>query len=175
MASYSLLARCFHWLTAAMVLAAFILSVGGPEARVFSEANQSLLLLHESLGITIFAMTFLRLAYRLWSPPPAAPPMPDWMHRAAGATSVLLYLLLLFIPLSAIVGSWLEGHALTFYLIGNVASPLATSQALGQSILGIHKLAGDAIMWLAGVHAAGALVHHFILRDNVLRSMLGAR
>jgi cytochrome b561 len=33
-------------------------------------------------------------------------------------------------------------------------------------------LLGDAIMWIAGLHAAAALFHHFILKDSVLRTML---
>ncbi len=175
MASYSLIARGFHWLTAVLVLAAFVLSVGGPQTRVFSQANQSALTLHESLGASVFVLTLLRLANRLWSPPPAAPPMPDWMHWASSATSAALYFLLVFIPLSAIGGSWLEGHPLSFYLLGGIGPPFLTSQALGQSVLSVHKLAGDAIMWIAGLHAAAALFHHFIRRDNVLRLMLGSR
>ena len=34
---------------------------------------------------------------------------------------------------------------------------------------------GDAILWVAGVHAAAALFHHFYLRDQVFRSMLSGR
>ena len=36
----------------------------------------------------------------------------------------------------------------------------------------VHKFLGDAIMWLAGLHAAAALYHHFILKDGVLATML---
>jgi len=39
-------------------------------------------------------------------------------------------------------------------------------------IASIHTWLGDAILWIAGVHAAAALYHHFVLRDRVLRSML---
>ena len=172
MAGYTFVSRAFHWLTALLVLAAFILSVGGPEARVFADGNKGLLTLHESLGIAVFLTTLVRLAHRRWARPPDPVVMPIWMHRAALATRFLLYFLLVFLPLSAIVGSWIEGHSLSFYLVGSIASPWLTSHALGQSILSVHRLAGDAIMWLAGIHAAAALFHHFILKDNVLRSML---
>ena len=174
MAGHSFASRCFHWLTAILVLAAFILSIGGPEARVFSEENIRLLTLHESLGLTIFVTTLLRLAHRSWATPPDPVSMPEWMHQSARWTRVLLYLLLIFLPVSAIVGSWTEGHPLSFYFIGDIATPWAPSQPLGSTILRAHKLAGDAIMWLAGIHAAAALFHHFILRDNVLRSMLAS-
>jgi len=169
---YSLASRSFHWLIALLVLSAFILSVGGPKTRVFADANNGLLTLHESLGVAVFATTLLRLAHRLWARSPDPVPMPIWMHQAALIVRLTLYFLLLFLPLSAIVGSWVEGRSLSFYLVGSIASPWPTSQALGQSLLSAHKLAGDAIMWLAGVHAAAALFHHFVLKDKVLRSML---
>jgi cytochrome b561 len=171
-AGYSFASRAFHWLTALLVLAAFLLSVGGPEARVFADGNKGLLTLHESLGISVFATTVLRLAYRRWARPPDPVAMPVWMHQAALATRVLLYFLLLFLPLSAIVGSWTQGHSLSLYVFGAIGSPWATYGTFGQSILSLHKLAGDAIMWLAGVHAAAALFHHFIRKDHVLRSMM---
>jgi len=174
-AGYSFACRALHWLTALLVLAAFLLSVGGPEARVFADGNKSLLTLHESLGIAVFATTLLRLMHRRWARPPGPVPMPDWMHHAARATRFLLYFLMVFLPLSAIVGSWIAGHSLRLYVVGAIASPWATSHAFGQSIMSLHKLAGDAIMWLAGIHAAAALFHHFILKDNILRSMMVSR
>ncbi len=40
--------------------------------------------------------------------------------------------------------------------------------------LGGHPLTllGDAILWLAGMHAAAAIYHHLVLKDGVLASML---
>jgi cytochrome b561 len=169
---YSLAARSFHWLTALLVVAAFLLSVGGPEAHVFSVENKGLLTLHESLGLSIFVTTLVRLAHRRWTAQPDPVPMPEWMLQTARVIRVLLYFLLIFVPVSAIAGSWIEGHPLSFYFIGNVAAPWAPSQALGRTILSVHKFAGDSILWLAGLHAAAALFHHFVLRDRVLRSML---
>jgi cytochrome b561 len=37
---------------------------------------------------------------------------------------------------------------------------------------GWHALAANAILVVAGVHAAAALFHHYILRDPTLRRML---
>ena len=42
---------------------------------------------------------------------------------------------------------------------------------LGQLIMEIHTTLGNAILWVAGVHAAAALFHHFYLRDEVFQSM----
>ena len=84
----------------------------------------------------------------------------------------MIYVLLLAIPLTAISGAWLEGHPLT--LLGKVrVGPLVMeAHDVGATITSIHAWLGDAILWVAGVHAAAALYHHFVLRDGVLRSML---
>jgi cytochrome b561 len=68
-----------------------------------------LLTLHESLGIAVVATMLFRPAHRRWARPPDPVSMPVWMHQAALATRLLLYFLLVFLPVSAIVGSWIEG------------------------------------------------------------------
>ena len=35
----------------------------------------------------------------------------------------------------------------------------------------IHTILGNAILWVAGAHAAAALFHYFYLRDEVFQSM----
>jgi cytochrome b561 len=52
---------------------------------------------------------------------------------------------------------------------------LAESHALGSRIAEVHTWLGDAILWLAGAHAAAGLYHHYFLKDDVLRSMLPRR
>ena len=37
---------------------------------------------------------------------------------------------------------------------------------------GWHELAANTIVILAAIHAAAALVHHYLWRDGVLRRML---
>ena len=97
------------------------------------------------------------------------------MIVTANVVHFALYVLLFVVPLTAICGAWLEGHALT--LLGGVVVPpaLVESHEIGAKIAEIHTWLGDAIMWLAGVHSFAALFHHFILEDGVLRSMFPRR
>ena len=39
----------------------------------------------------------------------------------------------------------------------------------------VHAWLGDAVMWLAGLHALAGLFHHYVLKDDVLESMLPRR
>ena len=172
---YSATARVFHWVTALLVVVAYIVSVGGREARVYSSANDFERGLHEVLGLTIFALTLARVCWRMIVPPPRRPELPAWMAFGARLGHWALYGLLVLTPLTAILGAWLEGHPLTPLGVGNIQPWLAPSRELGLSLADIHGWLGDVLIWLAGVHAAVALYHHFWRRDTVLISMLPGR
>jgi cytochrome b561 len=165
-------AQFFHWATAILVVVAFVYGPGGSEARVYSPTRDFDRQLHETLGMAVFAMTLIRLAWRLFDGAPNDPPMAPWMNVSSKTVRATIYLLLIAVPVTAICGAWLEGHPLT--LLGNVRIGPLLIQAhdAGSLIASIHGWLGDAILWLAGVHAVAALYHHFVLRDDVLRSML---
>jgi len=172
---YGALSQLLHWLTAIAVLAAFIYGPGGPESRVYSPEVDADRRLHETLGLTVFALVVLRVLWRTMAASPDAASGPRWMHLAARIVHGLLILLLFLVPLTAMTGAWLEGHPLG--LLGGVqfAPLLAENHALGTEVAEIHAWLGDVILWVAGAHAAAALYHHFVLRDGVLLSMLPRR
>src|SRR4029453_10694169 len=92
------------------------------------------------------------------------------MAAAAKLVHFALYALLIAIPATAVLGTWLEGIPVT--LPGfDIAPQIAEAHELGQLIMEIHTTLGNAILWVAGVHAAAALFHHFYLRDEVFQSM----
>jgi len=172
---YSTLGLTLHWVTAAVVLTAFIYGPGGPEARVYSAARDFDRQLHETLGLVVFTLVLLRMAWRAGAAIPAPPPGPPWQARTARAVQFAMYVLMVALPVTAVTGAWLEGHPLT--LLGGVEVPprLAEWRAAGTVVAEVHGWLGDTIMWLAGLHAAAGLFHHFVLRDGVLASMLPGR
>ncbi len=169
---FGAVAQFFHWATAILVVAAFVYGPGGSEQRVYSLAKEFDRQIHETLGMVVLALVLVRLVWRAFDAVPDDPPMPPWMRLSSKVVHAMMYILLLAIPLTAISGAWLEGHPLT--LLGNIriAPLVAESRDVGTAIASIHAWLGDAILWVAGVHAAAALYHHFVLRDGVLRSML---
>jgi cytochrome b561 len=169
---YGAVAQILHWATAVFVVAAYVYGPGGSEQQVYSLARDFDRQLHETLGMAVFAIALLRLAWRAIDAAPNDPLMPAWMRLSSKLVHALIYVLLLALPLTAVSGAWLEGHPVT--LLANIRSgPLvAEAHDVGSTIASIHTWLGDAILWVADVHAAAALYHHFILRDGVLRSML---
>jgi cytochrome b561 len=172
---YGSAAIAIHWLTAVLVVAAYVMGPGGTEQRVYAPANDLDREIHEAIGLAVLALTLLRLAWRAYAPPPRLPSPTLWMLRLSKLVHGLLYALLLAAPLTAIAGAWLEGHPLTLGILGNVLPLIPENHALGESVAKVHTILGDTIVWLAGFHAAAALFHHFFLRDTVLAAMLPAR
>ena len=152
-----------------LVLAAYV-SSKGDRYSLNSAAADGLRRIHETLGLLVFIVVALRLLWRLIDSTPAKHPIPRWMAAAAKLVQFALYGLLAGIPVTAVLGTWLEGLPVT--LVGFDISPqIAQLHGLGQLIIEIHTTLGNAILWVAGVHAAAALFHRFYLRDEVFQSM----
>ena len=178
---YDPLSRAFHWLTAIAVIIAFVLAPEGFGRLMRSgvdPATLSSIVWHETLGMVVFGLTVLRL---LWvAVRPAAPQisMARWMHLVSKAAHLALWALMLALPISAVLALGSEGHPLT--LLGGFRvdqMPLIANSAVADlADWGeVHETLGDAIIWLAGIHAVAAIYHHVILRDGVLKSMLPQR
>jgi cytochrome b561 len=169
---YSSLAQILHWLTVLLVLAAFVAGPGGSEERIYAVARDGQRELHETLGICVLALTLLRLAWRWRDTQPAPSSEERWMAATARWVQFSLFGLLFLVPLTAIFGAWLEGHPLTLLLGIKVAPLLGPAHALGANVVRVHQWLGDAIIWLAGLHALAGIYHHVIRKDEVLLSML---
>jgi cytochrome b561 len=101
--------------------------------------------------------------------------MAGWTHLAGRLMHEALWTLLLALPITAFLAPGSEGHPLT--LLGSVRVDRTPFNAVsGIAILAdwgdVHGFLGDAIMWLAGLHAAAAIVHRWVLKDGVLSAML---
>ena len=169
---YGAVSQVFHWLTAIVVLVAFIYGPGGSEQRVYSAARDADRHLHETLGLCVFVLALARLAWRAVAFKPEPPAVSRWRGLAAEAAQWGLYALMFALPLTAITGAWLEGHPLTLLGGLEIAPWFGESHDLGAQMASIHGWLGDVIMWLAGLHALAALYHHFVRKDGVLVSML---
>lgn len=176
---YDPVSRAFHWITAIAVGVAFVLGPGG-FGRMMHQgvdpATHADIVWHESLGLLVFALTLLRL---LWvALRPAAPrfEMAGWMQLVAKLMHLALWFLMLILPVTALLALGSEGHPLT--VLGGIRvneMPLIAQSALaGLADWGdVHGFLGDAIIALAGLHAAAAIYHHVVLKDGVLLSMTG--
>ncbi len=167
---YSAVAIAFHWTIALLVIVNLIVGIGHdtlPALRAWMPG-------HKAIGITVLALTVLRVAWRLAHRPPPLPAFtPRWERGVAHATHWALYLLLLLMPLSgwAMVSGPEGRRPLTWF--GAFDLPyLPVSGTTAGAGHEAHALLGWVMLALVVLHVAAALRHHLILRDSLLLRIL---
>jgi cytochrome b561 len=119
------------------------------------------------LGVTLLIRIVVRSAGFGGTPPVTA----GLLEGLAKLVHLLLYALMAAVVVLGIANGWARGESLFgFYTL----FPAPPERALRRTIGGLHELAANAILVVAGLHAVAALFHHYVLRDSVLRRMLPA-
>ena len=153
---FDILTITLHWATVLLVLAQLGsgLLYGQVEERPWATY---LLGAHQSLGMAIWIVTVLRLLWRLTGA--SFPPFPVSMtliqRAAARLSEYALYALLLIQPATGLAQTLLRGE----------------HPGYARLFHGAHELGARCLIGLVSLHAAAALFHHFVRRDDVLEAM----
>lgn len=171
-ARYTGTAIALHWLIALALLAIFGIGLYMHELPL-SPAKLKLYSWHKWAGVTVFMLVAVRLGWRLTHPAPALPAaMPAAERLLAGAVHVLLYLLMFAIPLSGWLMSSAKGFQTVWFGLLPLPDLVPKDAALGDSLQALHFVLNMVLAGLVVAHAAAALKHHFVDRDDVLTRML---
>jgi cytochrome b561 len=190
---YGAVATVLHWTIAAAILTNLglgwwmheAIDVAATQARAI-DAFQ----VHKSLGLTVLALSVLRLLWRLTHrAPPLPAAMPGWQRRSARLVQWALYALMVVVPLSGwtyVSAQWRDGAALTvptlWFGLFHVPHLFDAGAVGADARAAIAARNYTAHFWLAwtmaglfAVHAAAALKHRFANRDGVFDSMVPRR
>lgn len=180
---YGLVGQSLHWLVAAGIVAQYLLAEAAEEAEGAAVTPLSATGIHAALGVTIMVLAALRVALRLIELPPERPPtMRRYEVVLARAAHIAFYVLLFAIPLSGWALATASGETLSFFGWFDLPQFQPITQAPLPGIEGgslskdqleeLHETLFNVLVGLAVLHIAAALKHHFLDRDNVLKSML---
>ena len=169
---YSSPAIALHWIVAALIVTNLALGLYTVDLPL-SPAKLRNFSYHKWIGVTIFLLAAARLLWRLGHRPPELPvAMAPWERRTAHLTHILLYILFFAAPLTG----WLFSSAAGFQTVylGMVPIPdlLSKDKALADALKLAHRTINYTMAAVIVLHAAAALKHHFVDRDDVLRRML---
>lgn len=164
-----------HWLGAALII---VLLVHGWWMTHLAQRPDRLANygLHAALGYDFLALLILRLLWRWINPVPALPGQ-VWERYAAMAGHTALYILMFACTLTgwALAGTF--RNPLSRDLLGLALPAIYQSQdrAMHELFENSHKILAYLIAALVVVHVLGALRHHLIKHNDVLRRMLVAK
>lgn len=176
MQGYGAISLSLHWLTAGFVVLTWLLGSFGDELPK-GTLRAAGLYVHMSAGLGIFLLVALRLGWRFIDPPPVFEPSRSgqWPDLLAKAAHGVLYALLIAIPIVGVLLQFARGDALPVVGLFDIASPWVGDRALARSFKEVHETLANLLMILAGLHAAAALFHHYLLHDATLARMLPGR
>lgn len=179
---YGTVAIAFHWTIAALVLANILLGLYFADLPRSDPNKFELTQLHKSIGLTVLTLSVLRVLWRMANPIPALPAdMGPLLRITARSTHYLLYVLIVAIPLSGwmLVSSSPLGFPTQYFNLFEWPNlwflsdlPRPEKIALRHSFDQIHVFLAWSAIVLIPIHVSGALYHHFIRRDDILKRML---
>ena len=171
--AWGMLSVALHWLVALTVFGLFGLGYWMTGLDYYHAWYKQGPDIHKSIGLILACVLVIRLAWRLFNPNPA--PLPShapWENRLAHIVHSLLYLMLFAIIISGYLISTADNRAIEVFGWFRIpAYPLGIEQQ--EEIAGtIHWYLALTMMGVVGLHAAGALKHHIIDKDQTLMRML---
>jgi cytochrome b561 len=167
MKQYSKRVVIIHWLTLALLIAAWFLGESVSDARHEGAATISGYMIHALAGGTVLLLTLTRIFFRVKDGAP--PPMGNTpMDKVAKGIHYLLYVLLVLLPVSGsmqVITSDV-GKAL---LAGD--SALLPKKFEGVPAHEVHEVLVTVLIVLVVVHILGALKHQVIMKDGLMERM----
>jgi cytochrome b561 len=180
---YGLVAIALHWVIAAAILGLLVLGVLMVRLPPGSSLQFELYQWHKSVGMTVFALSLLRLGWRLANPPPPLPAnLRPWERALARVTHLGFYVLMLALPFSGwmMVSASVWGIPTVLYGVIPlphlpILSTLENKKPVEDALKVVHEWLAIGMVALLLLHVTGALKHHLVLRDDTLARMLPNR
>lgn len=171
MTQYSKRMVIAHWLTLAMLIAAWFLGDCLDEARhaVPPEASTTIAgyVFHAAVGMVVLLLTIARLMFRKKDGVPAALGNTP-MDKVAKGIHHLLYTVLVLLPVSGVM-TVLNSDVSKAILSGDAS--LLPNKFTGVFAHEVHEVLVTVLIVLVVIHVLGALKHQFIMKDGLIERM----
>lgn len=170
--TYGSVSKFLHWTISILIIG--MLALGFIMINIKEDNSRYQLYdIHKSIGITILALMIVRLIWAICNLKPDLPKDIHFLIRAAAhAAHYVLYLLAFAVPMSGFVMSCAAGHPPKYFGLFEIKPPIAVDKVFAKFMGNMHLFLAWTILILVVLHFLGALWHHFIHKDDVLRRML---
>lgn len=168
---YGAVSIAFHWLIVLLLAAQY--AVGSIMPHIGRDtSNEGWVSWHLSVGAAILFVIVLRFLWRLAHPVPLSSDLPALEMALARITHISLYALVFVMTLLGWAAANSRGW--TVLLFGAVPLPALAPKgsAWGHQAGDLHNILVYVLLALIVVHVIGALYHHFVRRDQIMRRML---
>lgn len=169
--SYGVVTKGFHLVISLAFVIQYILLYWREYTSEANPLNLQLILLHKSIGFTLLIIGLGFIIWRFLNTKPLYPKtMAKWEILLATITRYALYFVILLMPLSGTLMSFMSGRGLKWFGL-DLPNFFEINKSLAGNIYTSHVWMSFFIIALVILHVAGALKHHFIDKNNILVRM----
>ncbi len=169
---YHHVSQWLHWITAVLVLAILPIAWVMVSLPKDSPSVGTLVMIHKSLGVTIFVLAVFRIFWRALHPAPPLPwSMETWETISAKLSHFLLYFILLAMPVSGYILSAASNHPVNYFNLFTLPL-LPEDKPLAKTAVAVHLAMQWAVYALIILHVLGTAWHIVVKRDGALNRML---
>ncbi|WP_440055895.1 cytochrome b [Pseudoalteromonas sp. T1lg65] len=170
---YGWISSAVHWLSAIAVFGLFGLGLYMVDLSYYDPFYRDGLFIHKSIGALLALLTVFRVIWKIFNKKvELLESHANWEKRAASFTHKLLYIGLLTLFLSGYLISTSDGRAISVFDWFNIPGAGALFDNQSDISGEVHFYVAWGLIILVVIHAAGALKHHFLDKDNTLKRML---
>jgi cytochrome b561 len=171
---FGLVSIGLHWLMALLLTGLFAVGLYMTSLDYYDPLYHRLPWWHKSIGLGVILLLLVRFVWKIINPRPAAlASHKTWEVRLAHSIQNLFYGVILLMGVSGYLISTAKGKGIAFFGFFDV--PAVTKEIAEETadMMGnVHLLMAWGLVCLVILHAAAALKHHFIDKDNTLKRMI---
>lgn len=170
---FGIISKALHWSMAILLTALFAIGLYMTGLDYYDPLYHSLPWWHKSVGLLTIMLLLLRIIWKLINTEPEALATHKvWEIFLAKLIQRLFYFLILLIGISGYLISTAKGKGIEFFNFLEIpAITPALEEGRADLIGDVHEMLAISLIVLAVLHAAAALKHHFIDKDETLKRM----
>jgi cytochrome b561 len=168
---FGIIAILFHWIMALLLIGLVCVGLYMDYIPI-SAQKLKLYGWHKEFGILALMLVIVRFTWRLRNITPSLSNLAKLEQVGARLAHYAFYFFMFALPISGIFLTSAAGLPASFFGWFTIPALIAPSEPLRLLFTEIHQWIGYALIATFCLHVAGALKHHFIDRDDILKRML---
>lgn len=169
---YGWMSISLHWVMALAIFAMFAIGLWMTDLNYYDTWYHRAPELHKAIGMLFLFLLLFRFVWRLGNARPNLMGL-WWEKLIAISVHRSHYMLMFIVAISGYLIPTAEGKGIDVFGLFVVPALFEFDKHQADMIGLLHLGAAWALMGLAAMHAAAALKHHFLDRDETLTRMLG--
>lgn len=172
--SFGMISKALHWSMALLLIVLFVMGLYMTGLDYYDPLYHSLPWWHKSIGLLTLMLLLLRILWKVSNTQPKAlSTHQPWETFLAKLIQTFFYFLILLIGMSGYLISTAKGKGIAFFNLFEVP-PISQALEEGRADLigNLHQILAITLIVFAALHAAAALKHHFIDKDETLKRMI---